>query len=297
MPKSQQEGYDQIMETVLVGTGKKVVISDDRPTVIIGERINPTGKKKLSAALVAGDLSVVEKEALAQVEVGADILDVNVGAAGVNEVDLLPRAVKLVMETVKVPICIDTADTEAMAAALAVHKELSPEGKPLINSVNGEQERLESVLPLVAEYDAAVIGLCMDDDGIPEEPEQRLAVAGKIVERAAKLGIPREDIVIDCLALTMGADSQAGWKTLESMRLVKEKFGVNLTLGASNISFGLPEREIINGAFIAMAIKVGLNAPIVDAVKVRSYILAADLALGRDEYAMRYIKAFRQMKK
>jgi 5-methyltetrahydrofolate--homocysteine methyltransferase len=297
MPKSQQEGYDQIMETVLVGTGKKVVISDDRPTVIIGERINPTGKKKLSAALVAGDLSVVEKEALAQVEVGADILDVNVGAAGVNEVDLLPRAVKLVMETVKVPICIDTADTEAMAAALAVHKELSPEGKPLINSVNGEQERLESVLPLVAEYDAAVIGLCMDDDGIPEEPEQRLAVAGKIVERAAKLGIPREDIVIDCLALTMGADSQAGWKTLESMRLVKEKFGVNLTLGASNISFGLPEREIINGAFIAMAIKVGLNAPIVDAVKVRPYILAADLALGRDEYAMRYIKAFRQMKK
>jgi 5-methyltetrahydrofolate--homocysteine methyltransferase len=285
------------METVLVGTGKKVVIGDDRPTVIIGERINPTGKKKLSAALAAGDLSVVHMEALAQVEVGADVLDVNVGAAGVNEVDLLPRAVKLVMETVDVPICIDTADIKAMAAALAVHKELAPEGKPLINSVNGEKERLEGVLPLVAEYGAAVVGLCMDDEGIPEEPERRLAVAEKIVEHAATLGIPREDVVIDCLALTMGADSKAGWKTLESIRLVKAELGVNIALGASNISFGLPAREIINGAFIAMAIYNGLNCPIVDAAKVRSFILAADLALGRDEYAMRYIKAFRQMSK
>jgi 5-methyltetrahydrofolate--homocysteine methyltransferase len=285
------------METVLVGTGKKVVIGDDRPTVIIGERINPTGKKKLSAALAAGDLSVVHMEALAQVEVGADVLDVNVGAAGVNEVDLLPRAVKLVMETVDVPICIDTADIKAMAAALAVHKELAPEGKPLINSVNGEKERLQGVLPLVAEYGAAVVGLCMDDEGIPEEPERRLAVAEKIVEHAATLGIPREDVVIDCLALTMGADSKAGWKTLESIRLVKAELGVNIALGASNISFGLPAREIINGAFIAMAIYNGLNCPIVDAAKVRSFILAADLALGRDEYAMRYIKAFRQMSK
>jgi 5-methyltetrahydrofolate--homocysteine methyltransferase len=285
------------METILVGTGKKVVISDDGPTVIIGERINPTGKKKLSAALVEGDLSIVRQEALAQIKAGADVLDVNVGAAGVNEVDLLPKAVKLVMETVDVPICIDTADTEAMAAALTVHKELAPEGKPLINSVNGEEERLEGVLPLVAEYGAAVIGLCMDDDGIPEVPEQRLAVATKIVERAEALGIPRQDIAIDCLALTMGADSQAGWKTLESIRLVKTELGVNTALGASNISFGLPARETINGAFIAMAILSGLNCPIVDAAKVRPYILAADLAMGRDEYAMRYIKAFREMSK
>jgi 5-methyltetrahydrofolate--homocysteine methyltransferase len=184
-----------------------------------------------------------------------------------------------------------------MAAALTLHKELAPEGKPLINSVNGEEERLESVLPLVAEYGAAVIGLCMDDQGIPEEPERRLAVAQKIVERAEGLGIPRQDITIDCLALTMGADSQAGWKTLESIRLVKQELGVNIALGASNISFGLPAREIINGAFIAMAIFNGLNCPIVDAAKVKPYILAADLALGRDEYAMRYIKAFRQMGK
>jgi len=285
------------METILIGTSKQVVISDDRPTVIIGERINPTGKKKLSAALVEGDLSVVRQEALAQVKAGADVLDVNVGAAGVNEVDLLPRAVKLVMETVDVPICIDTADTEAMAAALAMHRELAPEGKPLINSINGEEERLKGVLPLVAEYDAAVIGLCMDDDGIPEDPEQRLAVAKKIVERAEALGIPRHNIAIDCLALTMGADSQAGWKTLESIRLVKTELGVNIALGASNISFGLPARETINGAFIAMAILNGLNCPIVDAAKVRPYILAADLAMGRDEYAMRYIKAFREMGK
>jgi 5-methyltetrahydrofolate--homocysteine methyltransferase len=285
------------METVLVGTGEKAFIDDERPTVLIGERINPTGKKKLSAALGEGDLSIVHQEALAQVEAGADVLDVNVGAAGVNEVELLPKAVKLVMETVDVPICIDTADLDAMAAALAMHKELAPDGKPLINSVNGEAERLEGVLPLAAEYGAAVIGLCMDDDGIPEEPELRLAVAAKIVEHADKVGIPREDIVIDCLALTMGADSKAGWKTLESMRLVKESFGINLTLGASNISFGLPARETINGAFIAMAILAGLNCPIVDAAKVRPYILAADLVLGRDDYAMRYIKAFRAMGK
>jgi 5-methyltetrahydrofolate--homocysteine methyltransferase len=285
------------METVIKRNGSQVVISDDRPTVIIGERINPTGKKRLSAALVEGDLSVVEKEALEQIDAGADILDVNVGAAGVNEVELLPKAVQLVMETVDAPICIDTADIDAMAAALEAHKQFAPHGKPLINSVNGEEERLEGVLPLVAEYGAAVIGLCMDDDGIPEEPEDRLKVAKKIVERAEALGIPRENIVVDCLALTMGADSLAGWKTLESMRLVKEELGVNLTLGASNISFGLPARETINGAFIAMAIKTGLNAPIVDAAKVRPYILAADLAMGRDEYAMRYIKAFRQMGK
>jgi 5-methyltetrahydrofolate--homocysteine methyltransferase len=285
------------METVLRGTGKKVVISDDHPTVIVGERINPTGKKKLSAALVEGDLSIVQKEALEQVAAGADVLDINVGAAGVDELDLLPKAVKLVIETVDVPLCIDTADIEAMAAALAVHKELIPDGKPLINSVNGEEERLDGVLPLVAEYGAAVIGLCMDDDGIPEEPDRRLSVARKIVERAEAVGVPRQDIVIDCLALTMGADSKAGWKTLEAIRLVKKELGVNLALGASNISFGLPSRETINGAFIAMAIYVGLNAPIVDAAKVRPHILAADLAMGRDEYAMRYIKGFREMTK
>ena len=285
------------MNTELKGLGKKVVIGAGRPTVILGERINPTGKKKLAAALTAGDLEVVRQEALAQVEAGADLLDVNVGAAGVDEVDLLPRAVKLVLETTDVPVCIDTPDGAALAAALAAHKELNPDGKPLVNSVNGEEASLARVLPLVAEYGTAVIGLCMDDDGIPETPEKRLGVAKKIVERAEQHGIGREDILIDCLALTVGADSQAGWTTLEAIRMVKEELGVNLALGASNVSFGLPDRETINGAFLAMAIMRGLNCPIVDAAKVAHYIQAADLALGRDEYAMRYLKAYRKRKK
>ncbi|MFZ5918918.1 MAG: dihydropteroate synthase [Chloroflexota bacterium] len=285
------------MQTILKGRGKKVIIGDDRPTAILGERINPTGKKKLAAALVAGDLTVVRQEALAQIEAGADILDVNVGAAGVDEIDLLPQAVKLVLETVDAPIAIDTANGEALAAALAAHKTLLPDGKPLINSVNGEEASLRRVLPLVAEYGTAVIGLCMDDDGIPPTPELRLAVAKKITTRAQEHGIPPEDILIDCLALTVGADSQAGWITLETIRLVKEELGVNMALGASNISFGLPERETLNGVFLGMAIARGLNCPIVDAARVQPYILAADLALGRDDYAMRYLKAYRKRHK
>jgi len=285
------------METILKSAKKTVIISPDKPTVLIGERINPTGKKRLAAALGEGDLEVVRKEALAQVEAGADVLDVNVGAAGVDEVDLLPRAVRVVMETVDVPVCIDSADVNALRAALAVHKELAPEGKPLINSVNGEEERLEKVLPLVAEYKAAVIGLTMDDDGIPPTAEQRFAVAAKIVERAEALGIPREDLAIDCLALTVGADSQAGLTSLGAIRKVRQELGVNMTLGASNISFGLPEREVINWAFLAMAIQTGVTCPIVDVAKVRPAILAADLVLGRDDYAMRYIKGYKKRQK
>ena len=282
------------METRLKGTGKPVIIGDGRPTVVLGERINPTGKKKLGAALAAGDLEVVRQEALAQVAARADLLDVNVGAAGVDEVSLLPRAVRLVMDTVSVPIVIDTPNGQALAAALAAHKELNPDGKPLVNSVNGEEGCLGRVLPLVAEYGTAVIGLCMDEQGIPPTPRQRLAVAAKIVERAEAMGIARENVVIDCLALTVGADTKAALTTLESIRLVKAELGVNTALGASNVSFGLPEREVLNGAFLAMAVAAGLNCAIVDAAKVRPVILGADLLLGHDEYAMRYIKAFRQ---
>lgn len=282
------------METILKGMKKKVVIGPGRPTVILGERINPTGKKKLAADLVAGNLEVVHKEAMEQIEAGADILDVNVGAASVNEVEMLPRAVKLVLETAGVPVAIDTADEKALAAALAMHREVNPDGKPLVNSVNGEEASLKRVLPLVAEYGTAVIGLCMDDDGIPETAEDRLAVAKKIVDRAAELGIPREDILIDCLALTVGADHKSAWVTLEAIRMVREELGVNLALGASNVSFGLPDRETLNGVFLGMAIARGLNCPIVDAAKVRQYILAADLSLGLDEYSMRYLKGYRQ---
>ena len=285
------------METILKGARKAVTIGPGRPTVLIGERINPTGKKRLAAALAEGDLEVVRLEAKAQAEAGADVLDVNVGAAGVDEVDLLPKAVRLVMETVDVPVCIDSANVKALRAALVVHREITPEGKPLINSVNGEAARLEGVLPLVAEYRTAVIGLTMDDDGIPPTAEGRLAVARKIVERAELLGIPREDVVIDCLSLTVGADSQAGLVTLETIRMVGEELGLNMTLGASNISFGLPERQVVNWAFLAMAIQLGVNCPIVDVVKVRPAILAADLVLGRDEYAMRYIRAYKRRKK
>ena len=285
------------METILKGLGKEVVISCDRPTVIIGERINPTGKKRLASALTVGDLSVVKEEAIKQVDAGAHVLDVNVGAAGVDEVDLLPKAVRLVLETVDVPICIDTPNVEALAAALAVHKELNPTGKPLINSVNGEEASLERILPLVAEYNAAVISLCMDDDGIPETPERRLEVAKKIVQRAEALGIPRENLVLDCLALTMGADSEAGLTTLEAIRMVREELGVNMTLGASNISFGLPDRKILNSAFFAMVIYAGATCLIMDAGHLRATVLAADLALGRDDYAMNYIKDYRKRRR
>jgi 5-methyltetrahydrofolate--homocysteine methyltransferase len=285
------------METILKSAKKTVTISPEKPTVLIGERINPTGKKRLAAALGEGNLDIVRKEALAQVEAGADVLDVNVGAAGVDEVDLLPKAVRLVMETVAVPVCIDSADIDALRAALAVHREMAPEGKPLINSVNGEEDRLEKVLPLVAEYGTAVIGLAMDDEGIPNTSERRLSVARKIVGQAEALGIPREDVVIDCLALTVGADSQAGVISLGAMRMVREELGVNMTLGASNVSFGLPDREVINWAFLAMAIQSGVNCPIVDAAKVRLAILASDLLLGRDDYAMRYIKDYKKRSK
>jgi 5-methyltetrahydrofolate--homocysteine methyltransferase len=285
------------METVLKGTGKKIIISPDRPTAIIGERINPTGKKRLAAALNAGDLAIIKDEAISQVEAGAHILDVNVGAAGVDEVDLLPRAVQLVLETVEVPLCIDSPNAEALDAALAVHRELNPDGRPLVNSVNGEEESLERVLPLVAKYGAAIVGLCMDDDGIPETPERRLAVAKKIVERAEAMGITRDRVIIDTLALTMGADSKAGLITLETIRRVSEELGVNVVLGASNASFGLPDRDTINAAFFAMAVQAGATALIMDPAKMGQYVLAADLVLGRDEYAMNYIKAYRRRQK
>ena len=187
-----------------------VIINSERPTVLFGERINPTGKKRLTAALQSGDLSLVKQEAMAQVKAGADVLDVNVGAAGVDEVDLLPKAVRLVVETVDVLVAIDTSNLQALAEALDVYRELAPEGKPLVDSFNGEEEHLDQVLPLVKEHRAAVIGLCMDDEGIPSTAERRVEIARKIVERAEALGIERVDVVIDCLALTVATDHHIG---------------------------------------------------------------------------------------
>lgn len=279
------------LTTVLTSKKKTVEISRDRPTVIIGERINPTGRKKVLAALEKGNFDIVREDAASQIAAGAAILDVNAGVPGADEEALLPEVMRNVMEVTDAPLCIDTADPEALAAALAIY-----EGKALVNSINGEERSLNAILPLVKEYGAAVIGLCMDDDGIPETPEERLAVAGKIIERAGQAGIPPEDVIIDPLALTMGADSSAGRVALETTALVVREFGVNVTMGASNISFGLPDRKYINATFIAMAIHAGMTCPITNPMvtEVKTAILAADLAMGRDDYGMNWIQAYRQ---
>lgn len=280
------------METKVTSATEEVIIGADRPTVLIGERINPTGKKRLADALRAGDLSVVREEALAQVAAGADILDVNVGATGVDEEAVLPRAVEMVAETVPVPLCLDSRKTKALTAALAVCP-----GRPIINSVTGEEASLEEVLPLVKQYGVPVIGLTLDEKGIPADAEARVEIAHRIVERAEALGIPREDVIIDCLTLSLGANVKAGLSTLEATRRVKAELGVNQTQGASNISHGLPNRPVLNGAYLAMAIEAGLTCPTVDVAQVRLAVLAADLVLGRDNYAMRFISAFREAQK
>ena len=280
------------METKVSSINEEVIIGYDRPTVLIGERINPTGKKKLAAALQAGDLELVRQEALAQVEAGADILDVNVGSPDVDELSLLPQAVQAVMNTVDVPLCLDSTNPQALEAALKTYR-----GKPIVNSVNGEDRSLDKILPLVKEYGAAIIGLTMNDDGIPNSPEQRVAIAHKIVERAEALGIPRQDVIIDCLAMTVGADSKAGLVILETIRRVKDELGVNQTMGASNISFGMPDRSLLTSYFLAIAIAAGVTCPVVNAAKVHPAVLATDLVLGRDEYAMRYITDYRQRQK
>lgn len=282
------------LTTILSSKTKRVEINRAKSTVMIGERINPTGRKKVLAALQAGNFDIVRQDAISQVAAGAAVLDVNAGVPGADEPALIKQLMQMVMEVTDVPLCIDTADPEALSAALTVY-----EGKALVNSVNGEERALGTVLPLVKEHGAAVIALCMDDDGIPETPEKRLAVAGKIIERAGKLGIPPEDVVVDPLALTMGAESQAGRIALETIELVVKEFGVNVTLGASNISFGLPDRKYINATFIAMAIHAGLTCPITNPMvsEVMLAVLAADLTMGRDEYAMNWIKAFRARNK
>lgn len=280
--------------TIVSSKTTSVEISRDKPTIIIGERINPTGRKKVLAALEAGDFAIVRADAVAQVQAGAEILDVNAGVPGADEPSLLQQVMRTVMDVTDVPLCIDTADPLALEAALSTYA-----GKALVNSVNGEEKSLQTVLPLVKEYGAAVIGLCMDDGGIPATPEARLQAAAKIIERAAKLGISPEDVVIDPLAMTMGADHNAGLMTLETIALVVKEFGVNITMGASNVSFGLPDRKFINAAFMAMAIHAGMTCPITNPLEpeVAIAVLGADLSMGRDEYGTNWIKAFRQRKK
>ncbi len=282
------------LTTVVSSKSKTVKISRDLPTVIIGERINPTGRKAVLAALKEGNFDIVREDAIKQVAAGAAVLDVNAGVPGADETSLLQKVMQEVMSVTDVPLCIDTADPEALSAALSVY-----EGKALINSVNGEERSLSAVLPLAKEHGAAIIALCMDDDGIPETAVDRLRVASKIIERAGKLGIGPENIAIDPLALTMGADSNAGRIALETIELVVKEFGVNVTMGASNISFGMPDRKYINSTFIAMAIHAGLTCPITNplVMEVNTAVLAADLSMGRDEYGMKWIKAYRNRQK
>lgn len=282
------------LTTTISSAGKSVEISREHPTVIIGERINPTGRKKVLAALQEGDFEIVKQDALSQVEAGAAILDVNAGVPGANEPELLKQVMQTVMDVTDVPLCIDTADPDALRAALEIY-----EGKALINSTNGEEHSLEAILPLVKEFNTAVIGLCMDDDGIPPTPQDRLAVAEKIISRADSLGIPAEDVIIDPLALTMGSDHNAGRIALETIELIVDKFGVNVTMGASNISFGLPDRALINSTYIAMAIYAGMTCPITNPLvpAIQTAVLAANLSMGRDEYGSRWIKAYRDRQK
>jgi len=231
-------------------------------------------------------MSLVRRETLAQVKASAQVIDVNVSAVDVDEERLLPLAVQTVAEAVDVPICIDTANHRALRTALAVCP-----GKPLVNSVTGEKASLEAVLPLVKERGCAVIGLCMDEEGIPKEAQRRLEIAKKIVAAAEAYGISPEDVIIDPLAMTVGADHTAGVITLKAISLIRMNLGVNITLGGSNISFGLPERSLINRSFLAMAMAAGLSCAIVDPldVEIRKTIAACDLLMGRDEYAVRFL--------
>jgi len=277
------------MHTTLKSVTKEVTIGIDRPFVIIGEKINPTGHKKLAAALTEGNFDYVRQLVERQITWGADVLDVNVGVPGLDEVAMMPKVVALVASVTDVPLCLDSGNPQVLAAGLA-----AAPGKPLVNSVSGEEKRLAGVLPIVKERGAAVIGLTMDDNGIPKTAEERLAVAEKILERAARLGIPPEDVIIDPLVLTVGSDSQAALVTLQTIELLRKNFGVNINLGASNVSFGLPDRLTVNQAFLALAIQMGATCSITDPLKLGATVKAADLLLGRDDYAMRYIKYFRQ---
>jgi 5-methyltetrahydrofolate--homocysteine methyltransferase len=278
------------VETVLRSRGRDVVISSDRPFVVIGERINPTGRRVLGAEMKAGRMDRVRADAVAQVEAGAHVLDVNAGLPAVDEAALLVAAVRAVSEVTDVPLCLDSSVVEALEAALDAY-----EGKALVNSVTGEEERLERILPLVRKHGAAVIGMANDETGISMVPEERLAIARRIVERAGDHGIPPEDVIIDPIAMTIAADPQAGCVTLETMRLIRDELGSNMTCGASNVSFGLPDRALVNAAFLPVAMYAGLTCAITNplAAEVRKTVLASDLLLGRDEFAMRWIASYR----
>lgn len=277
------------MKTIVSNGNNIVTIGDNGPTIMIGERINPTGKKKLAESLRRGNMDVVKAEAKAQIAAGAQILDVNVVTEGVDEAEILPRAIEAILEITDTPLCIDINNPKALKRALEAYP-----GKALINSVSAEKKSLEAVLPLVKEYNAAVIGLALDDDGIPKTAEKRLEIAWRIIEAAKAYGIPKEDIIIDSLCLALGSDDQAGSVTLDAVKIINAELGVNQTLGASNVSFGLPSRIEVNKAFLPLAISAGVTCPTVNPMHVGATIVASDLIMGRDRFSMRYITDYRK---
>ena len=278
-------------DTVISSATREVVIGFNRPFVIIGERINPTGRKILAAEMLAGDYSRVIADALAQVEAGAHMLDVNAGIPLADEPALLAKAIELVQSVTDVPLSIDSSIVAALEAGLAVYK-----GKALVNSVTGEEDRLETVLPLVAKYGAAVVAISNDETGISQDPDVRFAVAKKIVERASDYGIPASDIVVDPLVMPIGAINHAGVQVMRLVHRLRTELKVNTTCGASNVSFGLPERNGINGAFLTMAMASGMTSAITNPLhaEVIKAVMAADVMMGHDPDCMRWIRKFRQ---
>lgn len=279
------------MRTIVSSKTKTVIIAADQPFTMIGERINPTGRKRLAAKMAKGDYSRVIKDAIAQVEAGALMLDVNAGIPLADEPAILAEAIQVVQSVVDVPICIDSSIVEALRRGLEVY-----EGKPLVNSVTGEEERLESVLPLVKKYNAAVIGISNDETGISEDPDVRFAVAKKIVERAMDYGIPREDVIIDPLVMPIGAIRYAAQQVFDIVRRCRDELGVNTTCGASNISFGLPNRAPLNGIFLAMVMSAGMTSAITNPCEneIRQSIMAANMMMGNDENCLKWIAANRK---
>jgi 5-methyltetrahydrofolate--homocysteine methyltransferase len=279
------------MDTIISSPTKTVTIGPNRPFVIIGERINPTGRKKLAAEMAAGDFTRVRDDAIAQVAAGAHVLDVNAGIPLADEPALLAEAIRVVQSVTDVPICIDSSIVAALKSGLVAVK-----GKPLVNSVTGEEERLESVLPMVAEYKAAVIGISNDETGISYDIRERFKVAQRIVERAEKLGIPRNDVIIDPLAMPAGAVPGAARFLFQLVRMIREELGCNTCCGASNIAFGLPNRPKLNGAFLAMAIAAGMPCAITNPIEkeTKDGIMAANLLMGYDENCLDWIAASRE---
>ena len=278
-------------ETVISSATREVVIGFERPFVMIGERINPTGRKLLAAEMKEGDFSRVSADAIAQVAAGARMLDVNAGIPLADEPALLAEAIKLVQSVTDVPLSIDSSIIEALEAGIEVY-----EGKPLINSVTGEDEVLERVLPLVARHGAAVVAISNDETGISEDPDVRFTVAEKIVNRAADHGIPREDVVVDPLVMPIGAIGQAGQQVFHLLRRLHGELRVNTLCGASNVSFGLPNRHVITGTFLAMAISNGMTSAIMNPLhdEVRAAVMAADVLAGHDRDCSAWIAINRE---